>query len=97
MPGAWRISNVSANRIVGMFIGKNAVENQELLAGIMIVARKRAARRISDYAGRARDLTTNSVEHQPVHARFGRADPVRFLRNNDRLCREICVYAHNLQ
>ncbi len=37
MPGAWRVSNVCANRIVGMFIGKNAVENQELLAGVMFV------------------------------------------------------------
>ncbi len=90
-----------------MFIAKNAVENQQLLAGGMLVAGQRAAWRIPDNAGRARYFVTDSVEHQAIDARFRRTDLVvqqgtiegplvRFLRNNDRLFGEFCVYSHGL-
>ena len=71
MAGARRIAQISARRIVAVFIREHAIEHEDFLAAVMHMFIKAGAGGVTHDAGGARDFITDPVEHAPVDAGQG--------------------------
>ena len=79
-----------------MFVGKYALQHQNLFTAAMGMVAELAVRRVTYQAGGAGDFLANPVQHHTFHACTGRRDPVILLRRHTGKVAKIGVQAHGL-
>src|SRR5262249_8978924 len=66
--GPGRVAERHAGRVIAVFVLKDAVEDDDLLAAAVRMAGERAAWRVSYDRRRARHLVANAEQHAPIDA-----------------------------
>ena len=94
MRSPWRIANIGTDRIVAMLVLKDAVEDEELLAAAVHVARERTAGRIADDRGGPSLLVADAKEHAPLDTRSRARNPCLLRRMDHNRPGKIIIDAH---
>src|ERR1043166_5171108 len=96
MRGARWVAEITAGRIVAMFVLKSTVQHENLLAATVRVAGKSTPGSIAHDRGGAGDLAADAEQHAPVDARRRAGHPIQLRGVDDNGFRQIVVNAHGL-